>query len=84
MDPKKWLIHWLSENSIVTQNEIEKNLDKNYLDIGWIDSLKFVSFVTDIESYFKINFSNNEFQNKDFSTINGLAKIIEDKMNGKI
>lgn len=82
MEIQSIITNWLTQNSDVTLSELNKNLDKNYLLSGWIDSLKFVSFVSFLEDYFKIRFANDEFQNTEFSTINGLVKIIKGKLNG--
>ena len=37
-------------------DEIEKNLNEDYLLKGWIDSLKFITFISDMESEFNIIF----------------------------
>lgn len=77
---KEWLINWFEKNSDLNLDEIVNNVNEDYLAKGWIDSFKFISFITEIESKFKITFSNEEFQNMDFSTIEGLAGIIEAKI----
>ena len=82
MDIKKWILTWFVRNTDFEIDEIEKNLNEDYLLKGWIDSLKFITFISDMESEFNIIFSNDEFQNNSFSTINGIVKIIEEKMNG--
>jgi len=74
------IIKWFEENSELTKTEITQNLEKNYLLLGWIDSLKFVSFVSFLEETFKIRFSNDEFQNPEFSSINGIMAIIKGKL----
>jgi len=56
-------------------------MQENYFLKGWIDSLKFIELISDIENEFQISFSNNEFQDRTFSTVEGLIKIIEDKIN---
>lgn len=84
MDSMSWIVKWFSNNTNLTENEIIANLDENYLTKCWIDSLKFISFISDIENEFKIVFSNDEFQNRKFATINGLVQIIEDKLNEQI
>lgn len=81
MNIKEWIIDWFTKNSDVEKDEIEKNLDENYMLKGWIDSLTFVNFITDLETHFNITFLNDEFQNRSFATINGLTKILEDKLN---
>ncbi len=83
-DPESWILNWFQENTNVLQNEINENKDENYFMKGWIDSLKFISFISDIENQFKISFSNNEFQDRKFATINGIIKILEDKIHESI
>lgn len=77
-----WLINWFVENSDFSKEVIENNLDSNYFEQGWIDSFSFINFISDMEEKFDISFSNDEFQNREFATVNGLAKIIEGKVNG--
>jgi acyl carrier protein len=68
----------------VLENEINKDRDENYFMKGLIDSLKFISFISDIENKFNISFSNDEFQDRKFATINGIIQILEDKINESI
>jgi len=84
MDIEKWIIDWFEQNTGIQKDEIIKNLEENYLELGWIDSLKFISFVTDIEEKFKIRFSNDSFQDRNFSTVKGLSKIVREYIDGKI
>jgi len=84
MDIEKWLIDWFEQNTGIKKDEIIKNLEENYLELGWIDSLKFISFITDIEEKFKIRFSNDSFQDRNFSTVKGLSKIVGEYVDGKI
>jgi len=80
-EPIQWIIKWFIENTDVHAFEIRKNLKENYLGKGWIDSFKFISFITEIEDFFKIKFSNDEFQNRDFASIEGLSKILSEKIH---
>jgi acyl carrier protein len=77
MDVKEWLITWFEKNSDLSKEEIIDNVSNDYLAKGWIDSFKFISFITEIEEEFKITFSTDEFQNRSFATLEGLEKIIE-------
>jgi acyl carrier protein len=77
MNAKGWLLHWFEVNSDLSIEEIERNLQEDYLAKGWIDSFKFVTLVTEIEGEFKITFSTDEFQDRAFATLDGLSKIIE-------
>lgn len=83
MDVKIWIINWFEENTNLKKDEIGNSISKNYFEMGWIDSFKFISFINDIEKKFNINFSNEEFQNRAFSNVEGLIKIIQGKINEK-
>lgn len=79
-----WIINWFKDNTFLKEEEIRSQIDVNYFEKGWIDSFKFISFVTDVEENFGIHFSNNEFQDRAFATIEGVARIIESKLNEQI
>jgi len=81
MKVENWIIEWFDKNTIATKEELENDITHNYFDKGWIDSLQFISFITELENNFKISFSNEEFQNKKFATIQGLTKIIGGKID---
>ena len=80
---KSWVINWFTNNADVRKQEIETGLASNYLENGWIDSFKFIKFIADIEEHFGITFSNDEFQNRNFATIDGLVRIIISRMDEK-
>lgn len=84
IDIKLWITDWFEKNTDLEKSQIEKNSNENYLGRGWIDSLKFIAFITDIEEKFDIRFSNEEFQNKEFASVDGISKIIEGKIDAKI
>jgi len=81
---KDWIIDWFSKNSNLEKSQIEQNTNENYLLKGWIDSLKFIQLITQIEEAFNITFSNDEFQQREFSTIQGITQIIGSRVNEKI
>ena len=83
MDVCAWLIEWFDKNTGLSRGKIEKKTSENYLQNSWIDSFKFISLISDLEENFGVHFSNDEFQDRIFSTIEGLTKIIETKINGK-
>jgi D-alanine--poly(phosphoribitol) ligase subunit 2 len=83
MESKIWLIRWFEKNSLSNDINVKDSVNQNYFENGWIDSLKFIDLVTQIEEEFSIRFSNDEFQDRKFSTIEGLAKIIEEKNDEK-
>lgn len=84
MSTLKWIVNWFELNSDLSREEIEKNLQENYLTRGWIDSFKFITFITEIEDKFKITFSTDEFENRAFATVDGLNKIIEARIEKEL
>jgi len=84
MNVKDWLIDWFVKNTDIQRDKLLENLHENYLEIGWIDSFKFISLITEMEDKFKIHFSNDSFQDRDFSTVLGLTRILEGMTNGKV
>lgn len=80
-DIRSWVIEWFAKNTGLRDGEIEGKTQENYFEKGWIDSFKFISLVSEIEETFSISFSNDEFQNMSFATIDGLVTAIKDKMD---
>ena len=78
-----WLVKWFAENNGDEESEILNGVNDSYFEKGWMDSLKFINFITDIEEAFSIEFSNEEFQDRSFATIQGISQIIERKMGQK-
>ncbi len=78
-DARIWLSNWFVQNSDADISFIEENAERNYFELGLVDSMKFISLVSDAEREFKISFSNDEFQDRTFSTMEGLSKIITAK-----
>jgi acyl carrier protein len=79
-DINDWVIKWFQKNTPMEEGELRDLRRKNYLESAWIDSLTFISLISDIENHFKIRFSNDEFQDRSFATIEGMVKIIKEHM----
>lgn len=75
-DIKKWLIEWFVENGDATEDVILDNLDVNYFNAGFLDSFTFINLIGDLEDEYEIEFDNEQFLDRDFATIHGLAGII--------
>ena len=78
---RNWLSVWFVKNTNISEPEIAECSSKSYFELGLIDSLKFISFLSELEEHFNIQFTNDEFQDRKFSTINGLVDIIYTKAN---
>lgn len=72
-----WLIGWFEKNSMVEAAEIRKKISTSYFEEGLIDSFVFIRLISDIEEKYHIEFSNEQFEDRKFATVEGLAEIIE-------
>ncbi len=81
MNIREWLINWFEKNSDVVSAELDTSA--NYLEKGWIDSLKFIELISALEAQFELTFSNDEFHDRSFSTIEGLASIVQRKIDAQ-
>lgn len=79
-DVKTWVTTWFLTHTTATVDEITRSTGASYFDNGWMDSLKFITFIMDVEEHFFITFNNDEFQDRSFSTIDGLITIITQKI----
>ena len=61
------------------KKKIQDNDD--YFEKNIIDSLEVIHFIEYIENKFKIKLSSEDYQKRNFRTINGIAKIILEKKN---
>lgn len=80
---REWIINWFIENLNIEEKELNNNSDENYFELGYIDSFDFIKFINDIEEAFGITFENSQFEDREFSTINGLTKIMENILENK-
>ncbi|MGD0534562.1 MAG: acyl carrier protein [Methanoregula sp.] len=78
-----WILIWFEKNTTVQKDEILAGTGESYFEKGWIDSFQFIEFVSSIEEEYGISFSNDEFQDRKFSTIEGLAQIIRRKLDAQ-
>ena len=81
---KDWVVDWFADNAGVDEIDILANTHQNYFNNGWIDSFTFINLIGDIEDEFDIAFENDEFQDRDFSTIKGLVDILKKKADAQV
>lgn len=73
---KGWLVDWFTKNGTVTKDVLLENMSKNYFNEGFLDSFTFISLIADIEEQYDIEFDNDQFLDREFATLDGLAEII--------
>ena len=75
-----WLLTWFSSRDKIRVSASQA-LTIDYLQSGLLTSLEIVELVSDIESHFAIQFSEAEMQDQRFSTIGGIAELVEAALN---
>jgi len=78
-----WLLNWFKQRGPLPDASIEEQLCLNYYDAGLVDSLGVIQLIASIEEHFGIEFNEEHFQDRRFSTINGLAELIAELLNQK-
>lgn len=73
-------LNWLTEKFQEKSGKPEFNLQANFFEQELIDSFDIIVLIEDIEQHFSISFTDEDFQNRSFATIAGLADIIDQKV----
>lgn len=79
MEIKEWLINWFGQHSSLNAVELEEVSKEDYLKKGIIDSFSFVMLVSDIDDEYEVAFTNEDFLDPRFPTIDGLAEMIGER-----
>lgn len=76
---KDFILNWFAERSTMSREDLEKDLNLNYLEHRLIDSFAFLDLISTCEDEFNIQFSDDDLQNDEIFTISGLIGILEGK-----
>lgn len=77
-DSTQWLLDWFAKRGQVPGATHEQHLAVNYFQAGLIDSLGVIELIGDVENQFAIRFTEQHFQDRRFSTIGGLAMLVNE------
>jgi acyl carrier protein len=72
------ILHWFSEQRDISSYEISSLLALNYFEEELVDSFGILALIMFIEEEFQITFTEDHFQERRFSNINGLVEIIKE------
>ncbi|MBT7308643.1 MAG: acyl carrier protein [Gammaproteobacteria bacterium] len=56
--------------------------EQNFVTSGWLDSFALLSFITDVEERFDIQFTADELSNSQIQTVAGLCELVTSKRAG--
>lgn len=79
MEIKEWLIEWFCNHSSLSAAELEAASKEDYLKKGIIDSFSFVMLISDIDDEYDIAFTNEDFLDPRFPSIDGLTEMIQER-----
>jgi len=77
----KKLVEYFEKKGIKV--DLQKDLNKDYLWEGWIDSFDLINFISYIETEFGITLEPEDTESFNFRTLQGLVQIIEQKLQGE-
>lgn len=75
-----WVVDWFSSRGKIRCG-VREALEIDYLQSGLLSSLEIVELVAELEDRFGVQFSEAEMQDSRFSTIGGIAELIEDGLS---
>lgn len=74
-DIRAWLFSWF-EGRGVKLARMDAELQSNFFEAGWIDSIQVIALISELEGCFGVRFNDAHFQDRGFPTIAGLAAIV--------
>jgi acyl carrier protein len=82
-DTTLWVLDWFAKRGVVPGATAEQQLAVNYFQAGLIDSFGVIEMIGDLENQFGIRFTEQHFQDRRFSTIGGLAMLVDELRKSK-
>jgi len=79
-DYQTWLVHWFAQQA----PDASLTPQDNFFDVGAIDSFGVIELIEAAENAFDIRFTNDDFQDRRFSSIAGLAEILSEKKSDAV
>jgi acyl carrier protein len=75
-----WIANWFRGHNKRLANLADTEImGADYFALDYIDSFGVIVLIEDIETTFNIRFAELDFQDRRFSTVEGLAEIVREK-----
>lgn len=81
-DIEAWLLSWFEKSRALDRAKAPDPESVNFFEAGWVDSLQVIELIGDVEKKFKIRFSADHFQDRRFSSIQGLGQMVREIQEG--
>jgi acyl carrier protein len=75
-----WLGEWFRENGSVPDDDLPSLEGFDYFDQKIIDSFGVIEMIAAIETRFDMAFTPEDFQKRQFKTVDGLAKLVVNRL----
>lgn len=79
MKIKNFILSYFMTKTNKAQEELLCSV--SYFDENYIDSLGIFELISALEEEYDFEFTDDDFQNRDFVTIDGISQIIEKKVS---
>lgn len=76
-DYKMWLSEWFKTHT----PQVPLAPEDNYFAAGAIDSFGVIELIEAVEQQFSVRFTQDDFQDPRFVSVNGLAALLEEKVS---
>jgi len=74
-EARTWISNWLAQHGREHAATIDPSID--FVACGVIDSFATIQLIAEIEEEFAISFGTEDFQSPKFTTIEGMARVVE-------
>ena len=75
MEYSSWILDWFSRRA----PQIALAPEDNYFNAGAIDSFGVIELIEDMEQAFSVRFTEDDFQDRRFSSVAGLSDLLAGK-----
>jgi D-alanine--poly(phosphoribitol) ligase subunit 2 len=73
-----WLLEWFATRKGFDKGTPSERLPVDYFSAKLVDSFDVLELVGDVEARFGVRFEDRHFQDRRFTTIGGLARIVDE------
>ena len=74
-EARTWIRNWLAQHGSENAATIDSSID--FVACGVIDSFATIQLIAEIEEEFSLSFGTEDFQSPKFTTIEGMASVVE-------
>ena len=77
-ESEQWVVEWFRARKQFDKGSPVERLRVDYFQAELLDSFGVMELIADIEAHFGVRFEDRHFQDRRFSTLGGLARIVDE------